>query len=186
MNKLKSIISVVKKNFPTAVKLPIMAHSCYLVEDKEAIEGVLYQAKEIWGNDFIGGLAYFGKSEDIEKICEQTQNYLSKMSKQSAENQFYLLWKIGDFSLLTLYEDYQADLENPYPVQENVLCALFGAWCDDDPLMYVLEDKKYIDDIFQWSFGGNKVDLNDSAQKYLLEEMKKTLLSIDSSTQLDN
>ncbi len=175
MTKLKTIMLLVEENLPKHIKLPFMAESLSSVKDIEDVIHILREECAIWGTDWVGGIAYFGKTEDIEKIKEQTQIYFKKMNSRIAKNQFYLFWKLGDYSLLNLYEDYQAAVDNPYPSEDNVLSVLFGAWCDDEDLMCTLKEKEYID---HWSYGGKRVDLNNSEQYKLLNKMKNSVLSI--------
>ena len=175
----QNILPQIEKIFPKNIKMPEMAESLSKLEEEDYIDYALEGAKNIWGSDCLGGIAYFGKTENMKDILKQTKEYFEKMNSKHAENQFYLFWNLGDYSLLNLYEDYQASVDNPYPVNDNVLSILFGAWCDDDKLNKVLKDKKYLED--QWSFGGGNVNLDDPKQKELLENMKNAISTIKKS-----
>ncbi len=94
----------------------------------------------LFGTDCCGGLAYFGLNKDIEDIARQADKYLEyfEFDPEDYESKFYFLWTIGDYSLLILYEDYQDELENPYPSNSNVFFTKFGAWISDYELPRIL------------------------------------------------
>lgn len=171
------ILPIVKEHFPKSIVLPNVAQSL-----EEIYEGtmmrVMQDTEMLWGYNTMGGLAYFGKTEDIAKIQEQAHIYLKKLSKSS--DQFYLMWELKDYSLLLLYENYQNEVENPYPLHDNVLCVYFGAWTDDEVLLSVLKEKLYSEDEF-WQYGSQGFDNKDTNQKNLLKEMKKAVKLIDKS-----
>jgi len=163
---------------------------CIMGEDHaEALEGlefnVLYDPEmySLFGTDCCGGLAYFGLNKDIKNIQEQADKYLKYFSDipQSEdlewEGKFYALWEIGDYSLLILYEDYQDDLENPYPVNSNVLFTKFGAWISDYQLPQILylsqeEQKMHGNELL---VGKEKFLVNNPIHQLLLNKFKDTM-----------
>lgn len=179
MKKLTNLMPLIRKYFPDEIKLPAIAEARSRLKNRQQIIDNLEDVQSIWGSDCSGGLAYFGKKEDIEKIHQQTQNYLLKAKTFHVESQFYILWELGEYSLLTLYEDYAQALDNPYPAHDGVLCVFFGAWTDDNQLFQVIHKTTYFEDKF--SYEGEKADFTHVEQANLLEEMKKAVLSIDNS-----
>lgn len=179
MPKIINIEKKLKKFFPKKFIFPHYAEALAKMEDKDFFEYILESKEIIWGSDTVGGLAYFGKKEEMENILKQSSTYLSKLSSRQVENQFYLYWNFDDYAMLLLYEDYSEEKENPYPHQENVLCVHFGAWLNDEKLWDILNEKFYVDDIMHWNVSGIPFDEKITQHKTLLEEMKKFILTID-------
>lgn len=174
------ILPLVKQYVPEKFILPQIAQALNGIEDEHLFPLILQDADMVWGSDILGGLSYFGKNQDMEKILRQTIHYFHNMSQSHKEEQFYFFWQLGEYSLLMLYEDYQAELGNPYPAQDNVLCVYFGAWTDDEKLLSVLKQKLYSEDDF-WQYGSKGFDIKDKNQTDILEEMKKSVKFIDKS-----
>lgn len=145
---------------------------------------VLYdpESYSLFGTDCCGGLAYFGLTKDIEDIQRQAEKYLDffNIAQDDDESKFYFLWTIGDYSLLILYENYQDEVDNPYPTNSNVLLTKFGSWISDYPLGYILglskeEHKSHGNDFL---VGKKDFSENNSSHALLLNQAKELIKKI--------
>lgn len=181
LNKLIDVIPLIKNIWPHDIIKPQYGMSLPInVDDYEdKINHTLCAHEYIWGSDCIGGFAYFGLHTDMLKIQEQSNIYLQKLKKSISE-QFYVMWNIGNYSLILLYEDYQNHIDNPYPSVNNVMMTPFGAWTDDVYLLDVLKEKLYWKE--NWLVGDLPFDLNNEKHQQLLENFKNTIIKIDPIT----
>jgi hypothetical protein len=184
MAQLESLIPEIIKVFPHNVKLPILGETNSDLIDRESVSYILEDAQGIWGTDSIGGIAYFGKNQDIFEVLQQARNYLLNSKTYHLEKQFLLLWTVDEYSLLNIYENYFDEPDNPIPSHQSVLQVYFGTFCDDDLLLQVLNDQKYLDE--HWFYNQSPVDLNNPEQLLLLKDFKKCIVLIDESQAIEN
>ena len=128
----------------------------------------------MFGTDCLGGIAYFGLIKDIKDVQIQSDKYLSYFSNDNYYGKCYAMWEIEDYSLLLLYEDYQEKLDNPYPVNSNVMSLQFGAWISDYNLLQVLmlnEDERDMHGA-EWFVGSEPFDEGNSTHQLLFTQFK--------------
>lgn len=135
---------------------------------------ILYEPSySMFGTDCVGGLAYFGKIADILQIKKQANNYLQK----NKTTLIYFLWEIENHALLLLYENYQAEIDNPYPKQDNVMFLDFGAWVGDHTLPDLLtfnKDDRQIHGL-NWYVGDDAFNDKKKSHQNLLLSFQKVL-----------
>jgi hypothetical protein len=128
-----------------------------------------------FGSDTEGGLAYFSKTTDVNKLEEKVLSYLENLEGGEVVDQYYARWDIDSgYSILILYENY----DSVFPRQENVLMVKCGAWMDDDNLPRVLEELSYLEDALvnkTWLIDDIVFDKENKEHMAMLEEFKKSV-----------
>lgn len=138
---------------------------------------------DTFGGDCIGGIAYFGLREDIEKQLGSIKSYLIKI-KDEHDAPFCLVWHTEKGSLAILYEDYSRTTE--VELISGVLSTNFGAWVDDDPLDMVVKD---ITTSIEYDFaflGSEKLNIKEKNGKDAIKKAKKIIKIVKKSVNSEN
>jgi hypothetical protein len=127
---------------------------------------------KIFGGDCIGGIAYFGSKENIEKQIVSIKSYLLKI-KDEHDAPFCFVWHTENGSMAILYEDYSRNTE--VELIDGILSTKFGAWCDDDTLDIVICDiRQSIEYDFAF-LGSEKINIKEKSGKIAIKQAKKII-----------
>lgn len=141
---------------------------------------ILAENYSLFGTGSLGGLAYFGLTKDIKKIQVQAYLYLENMDTSDIYNQMYFLWNMGEYSLLLLHENYQEEVNNPYPSNANVMFLYFGGWISDYTLPTILNfsSKERSIHAAEWLVGKVAFSESDKEHMLMLSKFKKIVKEI--------
>lgn len=127
---------------------------------------------DTFGGDCIGGIAYFGSKENIEKQIVSIKSYLIKI-KDEHDTPFCFVWHTESGSMVILYEDYSRTTE--VELIDGILSTKFGAWIDDDTLDMVIDDMtKSIEYGFAF-LGSNTLNIKEKSVKNIIKQAKEII-----------